>query len=347
MNVIYKLLLPLLIPLSWLYGIIIIFRNYCFDIGLFKPKTFNKPIISIGNITFGGTGKTPLVIYIANSLKKYGKNPGIVSRGYNRTSKGLITVHDGNKLLVDVNAAGDEPYLLSKQLKNIPIIVSTSKIDGVTELLKNNLVDIVILDDAFQHRKIQRNIDIVMISAIEKLKYYHLLPWGKMREFLYNIKRANYIIYSNTNKFAKPAIHNYLTKYVNNISISSIMKPVLMKYDGMKYKKIDSFDKEIFAFCGIGTPESFFLSAEDLNLKIIGKKVFLDHEKYTSSTLEKLLIAIENSNCRNIVTTEKDIIKIPYQFIKQFQFYIIKIDMVFENDKLIQSLVKEVFPSLN
>ena len=84
-------------------------------------------------------------------------------------------MNDGNELLVDVNTAGDEPYLIGTQLKNIPIIVSTNKVDGVAELVKNNLVDIVILDDAFQNRKIHRNADIVMISAVEKLKYYHLL----------------------------------------------------------------------------------------------------------------------------------------------------------------------------
>ena len=343
MNILYNLLLPLLIPLSWLYGIIIFFQNYFYNIGLFKAKVFDKPIISIGNITLGGTGKTPFVLHLANSLKKLGKNPGIVSRGYNRASKGLIIVHDGNELLVDVNTAGDEPYLIGTQLKNIPIIVSANKVDGVAELLKNKLVDIVILDDAFQHRKIKRDVDIVMISAVEKLKYYHLLPWGKMRESLYNLKRANYIIYSNTKEFEMPSIHNYLTKYVDNISSTSIMKPVLMKFDGMAYQKVNSLDKGVFAFCGIGAPDSFFSSAEELNLTIIGKKVFLDHEKYTSSTLEKLLFKIQNSNCTNVITTEKDIIKIPDSFIKQFQFYIIKIDIVFQNNKLIQSLVKKVF----
>ena len=209
-----------------------------------------------------------------------------------------------------MNIAGDEPYLIGKRLGNVPIIVSENKVHGIAELLKNNLIDIVILDDAFQHRKIKRNIDIVMISSFEKIKYYHLLPWGKMRESLYNLKRANYIIYSNTKEFEMPLIHNYLVKYIGNKSINSIMNPVLMKYDGLQYKKVNSIDKKVFAFCGIGTPKSFFSSVEELNLTIIGKKVFLDHEKYNSNTLKKLLFMIKDSNCTDIVTTEKDIVKI-------------------------------------
>ena len=107
-------LLPILIPLSWVYGLIVWIRNFCFDIGLFKSTSSNIPIISIGNIVVGGTGKTPMVIFISKLLLKYNYQPGIVSRGYGRNSNGTLVSHDGNQQLLDVTSAGDEPFLMGK-----------------------------------------------------------------------------------------------------------------------------------------------------------------------------------------------------------------------------------------
>ena len=110
-------------------------RNQFYDFQWIKLAVFNKPIISVGNITSGGTGKTPLVIYLAQLLQKNGKKPGIISRGYGRKSQGLQVVHDGKKLLSDVDTVGDEPYLMACALKNVPIIVSEDRVIGIKELL--------------------------------------------------------------------------------------------------------------------------------------------------------------------------------------------------------------------
>ena len=118
---------PILILVSWIYGLIIKIRNKLYDLHYIKSHSFNKPIISIGNITAGGTGKTPLVIYIATLIINQGKKPGIISRGYGRKSKGKIIVHDGKEMLVDVNMAGDEPFLIGKKLKNVPIDMKVSR----------------------------------------------------------------------------------------------------------------------------------------------------------------------------------------------------------------------------
>ena len=136
-----RFFLPLLIPISWIYGLIISIRNLCYNFGLFTPVKFDVPIISVGNITMGGTGKTPLVIYIAKLLINAGKKPGIVSRGYGRHSKGTIVVHDGIKLLKDVKQSGDEPYLISKELNNTPVIVSKCRKTAIQNLLKLFTVD--------------------------------------------------------------------------------------------------------------------------------------------------------------------------------------------------------------
>ena len=343
MVILHQLLLPLLIPLSWIYGLIIWIRNRLFDIGFFKSKTFKTPIISIGNITTGGTGKTPMVIYLTKLLKKNNYKPGIVSRGYGRNSTGLIMVHDGNKLLTDIDKAGDEPYLLGEKLNNIPIIVCENRIDGIQKLLENRLVDIIILDDAFQHRYIERDLDIVLISSNDKIGDYHLLPWGKLREPLYVLKRAQCIIYSKTKQFQNPSQHEIINPNIITSPITNIIQPIIMKMGETGYKKVFSVDEPVFAFCGIGDSNSFVQTANELGLKIIGTHFFQDHQNYNTKILQRLSIQIQNSKCKAVITTEKDKVKIPESFMKKFIFYVIKIDVVFENDSVVLDLIKPLF----
>ena len=170
-----KFLFPFLIPLSWIYGIVIFLRNKLYDLGWIKGAIFNKPIISIGNITSGGTGKTPMVIYMAQLLQTKGKKPGIISRGYGREAQGLQVVHDGKKIIASVELAGDEPFLMANILKNVPIIVSENRIKGIKQLMDYYFADVIIMDDGFQYRKVNRNLDILTISSNDKkfcIKYF-------------------------------------------------------------------------------------------------------------------------------------------------------------------------------
>ena len=347
MKILHTLFLPLLILLSWLYGLTIWIRNGLFNVGLFTSISFDIPIISVGNITMGGAGKTPMVIFLAKLLERSGYKPGIVSRGYRRNSKGLVIVHDGKSLLTDVNNAGDEPYLMGKELNTIPVIVSKNRIAGIRELLNNFSVEIVILDDAFQHRKAGRIMDVVMISAYDKLIDYHLIPWGKLREPLRNLNRAQCIIYTNTKQFQNPPQHNNLNAYYTNPPIASIMQPTLMKIDNTGYHKSLPVNEPVFVFCGISNPNSFIQTVKDVGLKIVGVKKFGDHKKYSAKTIQELSALIKSNKCRVVVTTEKDIVKMPDNFIKEFLFFVIKIDVVFENDSEIIDLIGPVFSPLS
>ncbi len=344
MVTLHTLFFFLLIPLSWIYGLMIWMRNCLYNTGLLRSVSFDIPIISIGNITMGGTGKTPMVIYLAKLLQRNGYKPGIVSRGYGRSSRGLIMVHDGKELLRDVDMVGDEPYLIGKVLNTVPIIASKNRIAGIRGLLDNCQVDIVILDDALQHRKVKRNMDLVMISACDKHEDYHLLPWGKLREPLRNLNRAQYVIYTRTKRFQKPPLHKIINPYLKNNSTVSIMQPVLMKMDNVGYHKTLPADESVFAFCGIGNPDFFMQTVKDVGLNIVGKRIFQDHQKYNSKVLHNLLVQIESSKCRAVVTTEKDMVKISESFMKKIIFYVIKIDVVFENDSDVFNLIKPILP---
>ena len=343
MSTLRILLLQLLIPLSYFYGFIIAIRNFLYNISFFQFVSFDIPIISVGNITTGGTGKTPMVIYLAKLLESNGFRPGIVSRVYGRNSKGIVMVHDGNSLLTDVYSAGDEPFLMGKELNTIPLIVSENRTAGIKELLDKCSVDVVVLDDAFQHRSVGRNMDMVMISAYDNLDDYHILPWGKLRDSINGLKRAQCVIYTKTTQFQNPPIHKILKPYLMNSPTASIMKSMLMKIDETGYHKTLPIDEPVFAFCGIANPTNFIQTVKEMGLKITGELIFQDHQKYNKQVLQDLSVQVQSSNCRAVVTTEKDMVKIPEPFMKKFMFYVIKINVVFENDSDIIDLIKPVF----
>ena len=342
MVILHTLFLPVLIFLSWFYGIIIWIRNCLYNFDLLKSVSFNVPIISVGNITTGGTGKTPMVIYLAKLLERSGCNPGIVSRGYGRNSRGLIVVHDGNRLLIDVDCAGDEPYLMGKQLDNIPIIVSEDRREAIRHLLHTSKVNIIIMDDGFQHRKVKRDLDIITISANDSKNDYRLLPWGKLREPFKNINRSNAIVFTKTDNYTPPnMLAEFQSVFKGNSIVSSII-PVLMKYDSSGYHKSLHSSEVLFAFCGIGEPDSFFKSIKQLDLKLVGKRIFSDHQEYTESVITELSAQIKSSNCAAIITTEKDLVKLSESFLDEFETFVIKIEMEFEIEGAVLDMIQPV-----
>ncbi len=337
-----QILYPFLILLSWIYGCIIWIRNQLYDLGWIKDVVFNKPIISIGNITSGGTGKTPMVIYLAQLLQKKGKKPGIISRGYGRKSKGLQVVHDGKKIIASVELAGDEPFLMANILKNVPIIVSENRIKGIKQLIDYYFVDVIIMDDGFQHRKVNRNLDILTISSNDKKTSYRLLPWGKLREPLKNIDRANYAIYTKTENHKTPAIHSIIQPLLKTNPINSSLLPILMRYNSSSYQKTLIPDKPVFAFCGIAEPNSFINSAKELSLKIKGRIFFQDHQEYTKKVIIELSEQIKVCSINQVVTTEKDMVKLPKSFLTEFEVYVIKIDVIFENELVFHDIIQPI-----
>ena len=342
MSLLRTLLIPFTFPLSLVYGSIIWIRNKLYDLDWVPSSAFDIPIISVGNITTGGSGKTPLVMYLADLLQQNGKNPGIVSRGYGRKSQGMVTVHNGKELITDVENSGDEPFLMASVLKTVPVVVCEDRREGISQLIKNNSADVIIMDDGFQHRKAKRDLDIVTISANDKKEDYRLLPWGKLREPLQNISRANAAIFTRTDNYNPPELLPSIKPFVKGELLFSTQQLTLMKYDEDGYQKSLSPEEILFTFCGIGGPKSFFNSIAKLGLKPGGKRIFRDHQEYTSSVINELSAQIKSSNCIGIITTEKDLVKLPDNFLEEFEIYIIKIEMEFENEGAISDLIQPV-----
>jgi tetraacyldisaccharide 4'-kinase len=310
------LFLRLLIsPFAPLYSFIIWIRNKFFDTGIFKIKKVNAKVISIGNITLGGSGKTPAVIYVVDLIKRLDKKVGVLSRGYGRKSKGYFLISDGKAIKQDVFLGGDEITLTAQKCK-IPAAVCEDRVEGAKRLLQDVDVDVIVLDDAFQHRWIYRDIDILIFDQRFLNKAggldHNILPLGVMRESFKSIKRADIIIINR--KFSE----------IMNLPLS--LRPY---FEGKKifsagYKAAGFYDVknhqcyEINEFCGqkslvvsgIAKPFSFLRILELNNINIENRLMFKDHKNYTEKDIELIRKEFYATNSHSVITTEKDAVKL-------------------------------------
>ncbi|MFQ5781092.1 MAG: tetraacyldisaccharide 4'-kinase, partial [Nitrospiria bacterium] len=182
---------------AWLYGLVCRLRPFLYEKGFLPRKRADAFIVSVGNLTVGGTGKTPFTIYLAETWREKGYSVGIVSRGYGRNDKrSVVLVSDGEKMLEAASAAGDEPYLMAERLKGIPVVVSADRFKGCQWLIRHFKMDLILLDDAFQHVPIHRDMNLLLIDAMNPYGNHRLLPRGPLREPLSAARRADLVIFT-------------------------------------------------------------------------------------------------------------------------------------------------------
>ena len=309
MNIILNIIL---FPLFIIYILITTIRNYLYDINLFESTKLPCKIISVGNITVGGTGKTPAVIAIAKFLQQQNESVAVLSRGYGRESTGTQLVTDGEVNLANWRNVGDEPTLMAKYLSNIPIVVDENRIRGGNYLINKYNPEIIILDDGFQHRKIHRDVDIVLVNSNTSNFKNRIFGFGNFREPWKSLKRAH-IIFLTKSDFITPsskllaklkAIHLPLFK-TDIISSSYLLDQKNNKIN------INNFNgKTALLFSGVGDPESFKKTVQSLNVSILGSINFRDHNNYSRSNIQKIRGKFIDSGADIILTTEKDFLKI-------------------------------------
>ena len=301
-----------LIPLSWLSGIGVGFRNQLFNIGLLKQHDYDIPIISVGNITVGGAGKTPHVEYLIRLLKDKVK-VAVLSRGYKRKTHGYVLANDSST----VTDIGDEPYQMKQKYQDVHIAVDKKRVDGIAHITgdaETNDTDVILLDDAFQHRYVKPGINILLVDYHRLIIYDKLLPAGRLREPQSGKNRADIVIITKCPKDLKPMEFRVLTKAMNLYPYQSLyfttieyesLTPLFAK-EKSTIEKEALEDKHVMLITGIASPKQIIIDLKP-HVKEMTTLAFSDHHQFKSKDIMKInetFNAIKGEKI--IVTTEKD-----------------------------------------
>ena len=290
-------------------------RNALYTLGALKSHDLGAPVISVGNITVGGTGKTPLVAAVASMLIDEGEKVCILTRGYGRKSPTeRVVVSDGEKTLVDSEEGGDEPRELSERLLGRAVIIADPDRVSAGRFATDNFAPTVfILDDGFQHRRVRRDLDIVCVDATDPFGGGRALPFGRLREPVRNIARAHLIVITRANLIGAVALESIkeeLASFAPESSIVTSVNEITGYRDVASDTPIDNLKGKVFAFCGIGNPENFFRQLESQNVELVGKHSFRDHKRYSKSDARSICTLAEEHGAETLVTTAKDAVKL-------------------------------------
>ena len=291
------------------YGFIIVIRNLFFDIGIFKIRKVNIPVISIGNITAGGTGKTPIVEYLTRYLLEHNHKVAVISRGYKRKTKGTLVVSDGKLLIHNASESGDEPLQIASKFPEAIVIVDEHRYRAAKLAEEKFKCDIILMDDGFQHRKLHRDFDAVVIDVTKPPDKEGMLPSGLKREQLSSLKRADAIIFSRWNDGKDFEIDKY--GFCPLTVKAQFLPKRLVNFGSGETLDLKSIKgKKVTAFCGIGNPNSFFKTLQEIGVEISTKKVFPDHNFYNQNELYLIKHDFLNNKPEMIITTEKDAVRL-------------------------------------
>ena len=300
-----SLLLP---PLSALYGAVTRTRLSLYQRGTFHTTKLDRPVISVGNMTAGGTGKTPLAEWISKTIASEGKKVCILTRGYGRENpQRQVVVSDGQTILATPNEAGDEPYLLAtKLLGSAAVISNADRISAGRYAIESFGSDCFVLDDGFQHLRLARDLNIVTVDATNPWGAPEgngqLLPFGRLREPLSGLSRADCVVLTRCDQAGSTDdLINQIRDLIRGRSVfESTMQPVKNLFP----------TGPVAAFCAVGNPDSFFTELTQAGYDVVVQKSFADHHAYSQRDADDLVRAATNAGATSLITTAKDAVKL-------------------------------------
>lgn len=306
---------PLLGLLSVLYRGALLLREALYRSGIFRSRRLPVRVISVGNITLGGTGKSPAAVNIASVILSRGGRPVIVSRGYGRQDESAVEiVSDGRSgVVLAPDRAGDEPAMMAHRLPKVPVVVASDRFQAGMAAVKGFGPDVIILDDGYQHRRLRRDLNIVLVDASDPFGNCRLFPAGILREPLGALGRADVILITQVDRAAsldelKRAIGRHTgapivtARYVP-ADIVDITTGEARPYTALRGSRV-------LAFAGIARPESFFSLLRTLGAQVTAVRTYPDHYRYTRSDLAGIFPQAVDNNAVMIVTTEKDAVRL-------------------------------------
>ena len=321
--------------MSWLFSSAVQLRLWLYRNRILRDQPLGCLVVVVGNLTVGGTGKTPVVEKFARALRDRGRKVAILSRGYK--SKGspfwkkawyAIThtdeppprvVSDGQNVFLDSEQAGDEPYMLARNLPGVVVLVDKNRVKAGAYAIKKYGCDTLVLDDGFQYLPLKGQLNLLLVDKTNPFGNGYMLPRGILREPVKHLRRASYIFLTKSNGRRDPELEALIARYKPDADvIECVHKPqYLQRLDvrpdaGAGREPLEWLKgRRIFAFCGIATPESFEKFLRDLGALLVGRERFLDHYRYEPEDMQELYDAAERERAECLVTTEKDAVRIP------------------------------------
>ena len=341
-----RIVMGLLHSFSLVYRQLVNLKLWGYETGIFKRKRLGCYVISLGNITVGGTGKTPTAQYLAATIRDMGRRVVILNRGYRAKWRGDVgIVSDGQKLYMDATEAGDEAFMLAKHLPEVPVLIGAERALTGQYAIEHFGAEVAILDDGYQHWQLARDMDILLIDAVNVIGNGYMLPRGTLREPVSHIERAGVCLLTKVDQavgVSREHIKNTIRKYNEKaLIVESIHRPrrfVELKDwhrdiagEGVDIKALAG--KRVMAISAIGNPMSFEQTLCDIGARIAESLRFPDHHEYTTKELQDVLDQAVSLGAEAIVFTEKDAVKIPLTIIEAkapIPMFVICVEVTFQ-----------------
>jgi len=333
--------------LSFIYLAIVQLRLYLYSKRILKERQLGCLVISIGNLTVGGTGKTPVVEKFARALQSGGRKVAILSRGYKsvdrrrrktwwervlgqRSENPPRVVSDGKRVLLDSGTSGDEPYMLASNLRGVAVVVDKDRVKGGLHALKELGVDTLLLDDGLQYLHLKHRLDIVLVDRQAPFGNEHLLPRGTLREPPRNLRRASYIFITKCNGESNSDLIERIRQHNRTAEIIECThKPLYLKHVYREERLPLDYLKGLYigSLCGIAAPESFEEGLRKLGAKIELSRHFADHHRYVVKELTSFLQRCVRRDVSAVITTEKDAVRLPVLDKLEMPIYFLRVEI--------------------
>ncbi len=331
-----------------LYEFAVRARIVAYRRGLLKTYRLGAPVISVGNLTVGGTGKTPFVAFIAQSLRDAGHEVAILSRGYKRESQGRIEVSNGKEILCSAAESGDEPFLLASTCPAVRVVVDADRYAAGHWLEQRAPVSAFVLDDAYQHLRLVRDLNLLLVDATESLSEAAMVPFGRLREPLSEMRRADAIIVTRSDRqFDRTSLVETIRRNSRPdtpIFFASHRITRLRRLGRQESVEPATFaNRSIAAVSGIAKPERFIDDLRQSEMKIAYRRDFPDHHRYSLEDIAAIVEGSVNAKVEAIIVTEKDAANLPVDLIGQssLPFFAACIEFHCEEETALKKLIEE------
>jgi len=333
--------------LARLFALIVQMRLKLYHWGIFRPHTLGCQVLSVGNLTVGGTGKTPIVEVFARSLQQQGRKVAILSRGYKRKKQPLwarvkarltfqesgpppLVVSDGKRLLLNSEISGDEPYMLASNLPDVAVLVDKNRVKAGKYAIKKLGCDTLVLDDGFQYLSLRHRLDIVLVDRTNPFGNRHVLPRGVLREPVRNIRRAGFIFITKSNGDGAAELKEQLQGLNPDAEISECRhhaKYIQDVYSGEKLGLEHLQGLPVGAISGIAVPQGFEDELGRQGATVLLHKTYADHHRYTQQEILDVINSSLQAGAKALLTTEKDAVRFPFIERRDIPIYFLRVEI--------------------